>query len=166
MHLCKVYRWENRLHRAAAHGAVDRLNPSSVHVLSPELVADLTLLGLHCAFCLGRHSWPCEAPRCHLSLPEQFSRQGWAALAAQAVWADALVESNRSRCRATAGVGGGNRVAPNFPLPGRGLGPGHIWELLGKGCGGRLGQGSGGQEGAGMKGGKHVGKSLAEQGLP
>ena len=73
MHLCKVYRWGNRLSRAAAHGAVDRLNPSSVHVLSPEPVADLTLLCLHCAFCLGHHSWPCEARRCHLSLPAQFS---------------------------------------------------------------------------------------------
>ncbi|KAB0406650.1 hypothetical protein E2I00_018656 [Balaenoptera physalus] len=47
--------------------------------------------------------------------PLEFSRQGWAALAAQAVWADALVESNRSRCRATAGVGSSPLDSPrNF----------------------------------------------------
>lgn len=53
--------------------------------------------------------------------------------------------------------GRGDRVALNFPLPGRGLGAGLRWERLGKGGSG-LGQGVW-RKGTGMEGGKCVGKS-------
>lgn len=150
-----------RLQGALACTAVGRLNPSCLCIQSPEWVADLPFCGLRCAFCLGHRSWPREAPAFHLSLSTQFREAGlrWQ------LWLRGLMHlsGEQSRCQATARVVGGNHVAPNFPLPGWGLGPGPRWEKLGKG------RREGPEPGIWWpgrswdeKGGKHVGQSLAE----
>ena len=120
-----------RLRGAGVCTAVGRLNPSCPCIQSPEWVADLPFHGPRCAFCLGHRSRPHEAPAFHLSLSTQFREAGlrWQ------LWLRGLMHlsGEQSRCQATARVVGGNHVAPNFPLPGRGLGPGPRWEKLGKG---------------------------------
>ncbi|XP_064336083.1 microtubule-associated serine/threonine-protein kinase 3 isoform X4 [Camelus dromedarius] len=60
-----VYRWGNRgSERAATHGAVERLNPSSCTSCLLSWLLIRSPLGLRCAFCLGHQSWPCEASSC------------------------------------------------------------------------------------------------------
>lgn len=133
MHLQGLQMGKLRLRGAAVHKTMDRLNPSSLHTLSPA--ADHALLGLHCALCLGHHSWSCEALKFHLSLRVQCSppRLGCVGGGRLGLCGLMLLPSKQSRCWATAlGLGGGV-VAPSFPLPGRGLGPGHRWERQGKG---------------------------------
>ena len=142
-----------RLRGAAASRAVGRRNPSSLCIESPERVADLAFLGLHCASAWNTVPGPARPQR---FISPSLCSSSEAGLRWQLGLRGLMhLSGEQSRCQATARVGGGNHVARNFPMPGWRLGPGPRWE--------KLGQGSGGQEGAGMKGGKHVGQSLAEQ---
>lgn len=78
------------------------------------------------------------------------------------MWADALVKLAEPLLGDCSCGGAGDGVAPNFSLPGWGLGRRCRLGRLHR-AGGSLAHGSGSQEEAGMKGGKCTGTSLVEQ---
>lgn len=111
-----------RLRGAAASRAVGRRNPSSLCIESPERVADLAFLGLHCASAWNTVPGPARPQR---FISPSLCSSSEAGLRWQLGLRGLMhLSGEQSRCQATARVGGGTMLLATSLCQGGGWGQG------------------------------------------